>query len=142
MENFTPNPEQAADLLVRGSTLSARVGDADTGRRKIYLLWAAVLPLSMVWFDILGDGAGALAMIPFVALGVIGTFMVVRDQQVTDMAAMKSYFVVMGVFAVSWILLVSLVGPWLGEELSFGWTLTGLIGSIPFLAGYFWDRRR
>lgn len=142
MENISPSPDEAADLLVRGSKLTAAVSDADTGRRRIYVLWALVIPLAMVWFDILGAVGGAFAMLPFVFIGVAGTLLVVRGQQVTDMAAMRSYLVVMGVFAVTWILLVSLVGPWLGDRYSFGWTLTGLLGSIPFLIGYVWDRNR
>ena len=142
MNESTPNPQEAADLLVRGSRLSAAVGDADTGRQKIYLLWAAVVPLGMIWFDILGGGAGALAMQPFVIAGVVGTLLVVRQQQVTDMAAMKGYFVVMGMFALMWPVLVWLVGPWMADRISIGWTITGLIGGAIFLAGYFWDRSR
>lgn len=142
MENTIPNHNEAADLLVQGSKLEAAVGAADTGRRKIYLIWAAVLPLAMVWFDVLSPGAGALAMVPFVLIGVVGTLLVVRTQQVTDMAAMGSYFAVMGLFSVMWIFLVSVVGPALGDRYAFGWTVTGLLGSIPFLIGYVWDRRR
>ena len=141
MENITPTPEEAADLLVRGSTLTGVVGDADTGRRRIYAIWALVLPLSMMWFDILDrPGAAVLAMVPFVLIAVAATMVVVRQQQVTDMSAMKSYVIVMATFAFAWTFLVGFVGPRLGESYSLGWTLTGLLGAIPFIGGYIWDR--
>jgi len=138
-----PTPEEAANLLQRGSALTTAVGHADNGRRKIYALWAAVLPVAMVWFDLVErSGIAALVMIPFVLAGVAGTMFIIREQQVNDLEAMRSYVVVMGVFALTWALLMALVGPRLGESYSFGWTLTGLLGSLVFIAGYLWDRTR
>jgi len=76
------------------------------------------------------------------AIGGILTAFIAQRADVHNQAMMKSYFVVMAFFLVYWIALVMFVGPWLAEELSFGWTLTGVLGALPFLAGYFWDRRK
>ncbi len=137
-----PELATARSMLDNADGIAQSVRSADTIRRNVYRIQAFVVPLCVAPFDVLRPTLAAAVCVIVIAVGLALTIREVRRSRVVNREAMVSYTVVIGSWSLLWVLLMTVVGPWLGDQTSIGWTLTGIIGTIPFLAGLVWERRR
>lgn len=135
-------PATAQSMLDDANGIAQSVRAADTIRRNVYRIQAVVVPLCVAPFDALRPTLAAAACFAVIAVGVVLTIRELRRSRAVNREAMVSYAVVIGSWSVLWVLLMTVIGPWLSDQTSIGWTLTGLIGTIPFLAGLVWEQRR
>lgn len=129
-------------MLDNAEDINQSVRAADTIRRNVYRIQTLVIPLCVAPFDALRPTLAAVICVIVIAVGLTLTLRELKQSRVVNREAMVSYSVVIGSWALWWALLMTLIGPWLGDQTSIGWTLTGLIGTIPFLAGLAWEQRR
>lgn len=136
------DPETARAMLTNADNIEHSVRRSDTLRRNVYLVQALVVVLCVAPFDLFRPPVAVVACVGVIAVGGLLTVRTIWGSQVVNQEAMRSYVVVIASWSVLWALLMVLVGPWLSERMSIGWTLTGLIGAIPFLAGLVLESRR
>ena len=135
------NPDSARKMLVEADRLSDSVRLSDTIRRNVYRIQIFVLPLVMAPYDLFEVRVAVPLCLTVLAVSVLLIFRELRRSKVINREAMVSYTVVIASWSVLWVILMTLVGPWLSERLAIGWTLTGLIGTLPYVAGLLWERR-
>jgi hypothetical protein len=136
-EPTPPASHQLADAIA----VQHHVRASDTVRHNVYIVLALTAALCVVPYDLFSNAIASAVCIIILAVGIAFVAKELCRATVIDQHAMISYAIVVAVWSAWWIVLMTIVGPAL-STLPIGWTLTGSLGTIPFLGGLAWERRR
>jgi lysylphosphatidylglycerol synthetase-like protein (DUF2156 family) len=135
------NSAQAGSLLSEAKRIQQRTYEADNIRAHVYLILAVTVICCVAPYDLMTTKPATAVCLGFLAIAVL---LVIRELRRTTAAvhqrAMIGYAIVISIWSAWWVVLMTVVGPRLSHNLNFGWTLTGVLGTLPFLAGLLWER--
>lgn len=142
MEDAPTTPSAAAELLDVHQATKKDVRAADDMRRNLYVIWGSVAFLLVMPFDFIDLPWSVITVVIVICAGLLLTAREVRRSRVINQKEMVSYSVVFGTWSIWWSLLMTVIAPALGDRISFSWTVTGLLATLPYIGGLIWEARR